>query len=176
MISKDDRKIFELATRDVRPIKNDDRLMPRRPRPRASAKQTRAADLETLEESLHGELGDPAEEIVFRRPGLSERDFRRLRQGRFSIEDEIDLHGMNRAEARRALRAFVSEAADRGLGCVRVIHGKGTRSGPHGPVLKSRVHYWLSQWDRVLAFVSARQRHGGSGAVYVLLTRRSLSE
>jgi DNA-nicking Smr family endonuclease len=169
VISKDDRKIFELATHDVRPIKTADRVVARTVRPSAHARLSRATDLETLEESLNGELIEPAEEVGFRRPGLSELDFRRLRQGRFSIEDEIDLHGLNRAEARVALRVFLGEAIERRLGCVRVVHGKGSRSGPHGPVLKNRVHYWLSQWDEVLAFVSARRRHGGSGAVYVLL-------
>ena len=168
-ISKDDRDLFARETRDVRPIKTAERVAPRRARRAARAERRRAEDLATLEDSLHGDLGDIAEEVGFRRPGLSDRHYRLLRQGRFSIEDEIDLHGMNRAEARAALKEFLAAAAARGLGCVRVIHGKGTRSGPHGPVLKGRVHAWLSQWDEVLAFVSARPRHGGGGAVYVLL-------
>lgn len=168
-ISKDDRELFALETRDVRPIKTSDRVAPARSRRAARADRRRAADLATLEDSLNGASLDIADEVGFRRPGLSDRHYRLLRQGRFSIEDEIDLHGMNRAEARAALREFLVEASDRGLGCVRVIHGKGTRSGPHGPVLKGRVHAWLSQWDEVLAFVSARPRHGGGGAVYVLL-------
>jgi DNA-nicking Smr family endonuclease len=53
-----------------------------------------------------------------------------------------------------------------------VIHGKGARSGPDGPVLKAGVQRWLAQWDDVLGYVSAARRHGGSGAVYVLLQRR----
>lgn len=170
MISKDDRKIFALATRDVRPIKPSDREAPSFARPAARAHISRAAVRDTLHESLHGPLSElPGEEILFRRPGLPERSFRQLRQGRFSIEDEIDLHGMVRGEARAALKSFIVESSARHLGCVRVIHGKGTRSGPGGPVLKNRVQYWLSQWDEVLAFVSARRRHGGSGALYVLL-------
>lgn len=170
MISKDDRKMFALATRDVRPIKPSERETPKFLRPAARARLSRAAIVETMHESLYGSLGEPlAEEIEFRRPGLPERSFRQLRQGRFSIEDEIDLHGMNRREARAALKAFIVDSSERHLGCVRVIHGKGTRSGPGGPVLKNRVQYWLTQWNEVLAFVSARRRHGGSGAVYVLL-------
>ena len=31
------------------------------------------------------------------------------------------------------------------------------------------VNAWLRKWDTVLAFVSARQVDGGTGAVYVLL-------
>ena len=52
------------------------------------------------------------------------------------------------------------------------MHGKGLRSGPAGPVLKNSVQHWLSQWDEVLAFVSAQPRDGGSGALYVLLKHR----
>ncbi len=57
------------------------------------------------------------------------------------------------------------------LQCVRVIHGKGLRSGARGPVLKLSVNRWLRQWDDVLAFVSAPARDGGTGALYVLLRR-----
>jgi DNA-nicking Smr family endonuclease len=34
------------------------------------------------------------------------------------------------------------------------------------------VQHWLARWDLVLAFVSAQPRHGGNGAVYVLLRIR----
>ena len=82
------------------------------------------------------------------------------------------MHGLTGAQARVQLREFVVEASDRGLGCVRVIHGKGLRSGPGGPVLKTLVQRWLVRWDEVLGFVSARARDGGSGAIYVLIRRR----
>ena len=75
-------------------------------------------------------------------------------------------------QAKLALRAFIDESMDRGIGCVRVIHGKGLGSGPGGPVLKMHVQGWLARWDEVLGFVTARARDGGSGAVYVLLRRR----
>jgi DNA-nicking Smr family endonuclease len=112
-----------------------------------------------------------AEEIAFRRPGLSERTFRDLRRGRFSIEAEIDLHGLREGEAKSALHEFIDECVTRRHRSVLVIHGKGARSGPAGPVLKAGVQHWLAQWDAVLGYVSAARRHGGSGAVYVLLRR-----
>jgi DNA-nicking Smr family endonuclease len=52
---------------------------------------------------------------------------------------------------------------------VRIVHGKGKRSGNRGPVLKHLVNHWLQRMDAVLAFGSARAVDGGSGAVYVLL-------
>lgn len=173
MIDEDDRKAFAAATRDVRPAKPSDRMAVTSRRPAARATLSRAAAAEVLRESLEGPgpvvSGD---EVAFRRPDVTETVFRRLKRGRFSIEDECDLHGLTQTEARAALKAFVIECCERELGCVRIIHGKGARSGPDGPVLKQLVHRCLARWDEVLAFASAQLRHGGSGAVYVLLRRR----
>jgi DNA-nicking Smr family endonuclease len=171
-ISDDDREAFRDAVRDVRPRKPVEKVELTKPRPQARASQTRAARRDLLEQSLlDARAGSLSEEISFRRPSVSERTFSQLRRGKFSIEDEIDLHGLTRANARSALQEFLAECLDRGLGCVRIVHGKGTRSGPDGPVLKAVIQQWLIHWDDVLAFVSAQRRHGGSGAVYVLLRR-----
>jgi DNA-nicking Smr family endonuclease len=92
-----------------------------------------------------------------------------LRRGGYVVDGEIDLHGMTGAEAKAALRKFIAECVDHRLRCVRVVHGKGRRSGPRGPVLKNVVNHWLQRADDVLAFGSARAVDGGSGAIYVLL-------
>ena len=176
-MSSEDKDAFEDAMRDVTPLEHKERVEERK-RPRARARQTRAAHDEVLRESLAGSLDERdaleqlGDEVAYRHASLPKRTFQQLRRGRFSIEAEADLHGLATAEAKAVLREFIVESRDRGLGCVRVIHGKGLRSGPGGPVLKAQVQRWLAQWDDVLAFVSARARHGGSGAVYVLLRRR----
>lgn len=173
MIDDDDRQAFAAATHDVKPVKPSDRVPVRSPRPAARATHSRAAVTEMLRESLDGPGPDAsAEDVAFRRPSVPEAVLRSLKRGRFSIEDECDLHGLTRTEAKAALRDFIVECSERGLGCARIIHGKGTRSGPDGPVLKRLVHRWLARWDEVLAFASAQTRHGGSGAVYVLFRRR----
>ena len=66
-------------------------------------------------------------------------------------------------------RRVVERYRDAGVLDVRIVHGKGRGSGQRGPVLKQKVNRWLRQWDTVLAFVSTRQVHGGTGALYVLL-------
>jgi DNA-nicking Smr family endonuclease len=172
-ISDEDRKAFAEATNGVRPLKPPARVERRGPKPNAVARQARAATADMLAESITDNRGNVlGEEIGFRRPGVPERTFRTLRQGKFSIEDEIDLHGLGRETARKVLQDFIGACVDRRLGCVRVIHGKGTRSGPDGPVLKASVQQWLARWDAVLAFTTAQRRHGGTGAVYVLLGTR----
>src|SRR5690606_29180734 len=105
----------------------------------------------------------------FRRPHVPEAILSKLRRGHYAVDAEIDLHGLTALEAKGALREFIAESIERRMTCVRVIHGKGRRSGPRGPVLKNVVNHWLQRSNDVLAFGSARSVDGGSGAVYVLL-------
>ncbi len=165
---------FRDAVGDVRPLPPQD-IPPAPPRPRPRAVFRRADERQALAESLElapGEwLVETGDELLFRRAHLTAKVLERLRRGEFAVEDEIDLHGLTAVEARDALRAFLGEALSRRLSCVRVVHGKGLRSGPRGPVLKHAVNVWLRRVDPVLAFASAPRRDGGTGAVYVLLGR-----
>jgi len=169
----DERAAFREAMLGVTPLKRQNRVPPARPRPAARARFRRAARMTVLEDSLRGELIEQAGgEIEFRQNGIGAETLRRLRTGRFAVADELDLHGLTRVEAEEALKAFIAASVACGHRCVRVVHGKGSRSGPGGPVLKFAVHEWLARCGDVLAFSSADRRHGGSGAVYVLLGRR----
>ena len=67
------------------------------------------------------------------------------------------------------LRRFMKESFESGMGCVRVIHGKGLSSPSKEPVLKGKVRRWLAHWDDVLAYSEAPRHAGGGGAVLVLL-------
>lgn len=109
------------------------------------------------------------ESLVFRRPGVRDQVLRRLKRGRYRIEDELDLHGLNLAAARDLVAEFIASNRANGRRCVRIIHGKGYRSGTRGPVLKSAVNDWLRRHPDVIAFASARPLDGGTGAVYALL-------
>ncbi len=95
---------------------------------------------------------------------------RKLHEGQFSVQAFLDLHGCTISEAETETEAFLKEAIQKGLRCVKLIHGRGLRS-PKGPVLKSALARLLAGRHRkqVLAFVSARQCDGGLGAMYVLL-------
>jgi DNA-nicking Smr family endonuclease len=167
-------RAFREAMRDVRRLPHTGKTQPAEaPKPPARARFTRADELEVLRESLLPPADESVlatgDELHFRRPHIAEAVLMRLRRGQYAVDAEIDLHGMTGAEAKAALREFLAAAIDRRMSCVRIIHGKGRRSGPRGPVLKNLVNHWLQRIDRVLAFGSARQVDGGSGAVYVLL-------
>jgi DNA-nicking Smr family endonuclease len=85
------------------------------------------------------------------------------------VQGELDLHRLNRDEARDALADFFNDARNYGWRCVRVVHGKGLSSPNREPVLKAKVRRWLTQRDEVLAYCEAPRHAGGAGAVLVLL-------
>jgi len=170
----DDARLFREAVRDARQLRAEPRATARR-RPAARARFANADRAAVLAESL-GPAPPEAdvesgEELTFRRPGVQDAVMRKLRRGQYRVEAEIDLHGFTAAEAKLHLRAFLGEAIGSDLRCVRIVHGKGLRSGHRGPVLKYTVNGMLQRIDAVMAFTSARQVDGGTGAVYVLLAR-----
>ena len=147
-----------------------------KPRPKPRARFTKADERRALSESLQDDIdtlhhgyGDA---LRFHRSSVGRRTMRKLARGAYSVQAEIDLHGMTLAEAKPRLAEFVEFSAMQGKLCVRVVHGKGLGSGDRGPVLKNAVNRWLRKWDSVLAFVSTPQVDGGTGALYVLLQKR----
>jgi DNA-nicking Smr family endonuclease len=106
--------------------------------------------------------------------GLDLRLVHRLRRGDYAVEGHLDLHGLDRHEAKQALRDFIVQSRKDGKRCVLVVHGRGLGSKDGVPVLRERTREWLSRGGigrQVLAFTSARPADGGTGAVYVLLRR-----
>lgn len=173
-----ERTLFVRAAGDVKPLREHHArhrrvsLAPEQPPP--VAVQHQLDERRVLHESISDEfdaatLLDTDEALSFRRPGVGIDVTRKLRRGGWSIQGEIDLHGLRRDEAREALAAFLRDAGRRGWRCVRVVHGKGLGSPGKTPVLKGKVQSWLMQKDEVLAFVQARADEGGAGAVVVLL-------
>jgi DNA-nicking Smr family endonuclease len=172
-LDDEDASLFREAVSDVRPLRHD--RPPATPRKRPGrARSARADPLAVLDETLHGPLGDPlvasGDELSFRRPGVAESVLRKLRRGEYRVAGEIDLHGLTVTQAKQVLREFLGAALARHAGCVRIIHGKGLRSGQRGPVLKGLVSGVLRRTSAVVAFVSARPADGGTGALYVLLS------
>jgi DNA-nicking Smr family endonuclease len=170
---EDEKELFRKAMHGVRPLPVPARAAgPRRKSP-ARARFSRADRAAVLRESLappERELDiQPGDALNYRQPGVPETVLRRLRRCDYRIEAEIDLHGLTLAEARAQLREFLRGAAARRLRCLRIVHGKGLRSGPRGPVLKQAVNNLLRRADLVLAFTSAAMRDGGTGATLVLL-------
>src|SRR5690606_21217760 len=113
---------------------------------------------------------------AYRRDEVPEKVLKALKRGQYSIGGELDLHQMRAAEAERWLREFLAQSRAGGHACVRIIHGKGLRAAAGGSVLKALVDRMLRQRADVLAYASAPEAMGGTGAVLVLLARKRPGE
>ncbi|WP_312304700.1 Smr/MutS family protein [Pulveribacter sp.] len=170
-----ERNLFAASVGAVRPLKGQDARLWHVPEPPEPLPVQRQLDEErVLRESLSDEfdvttLLDVDDQLSFRRSGVGLDVTRKLRSGAWSIQRQLDLHGLRTDEAREALGEFIRLAHRTGLRCVRVVHGKGLGSPGRTPVLKGRVQRWLVQKKEVLAFVQARPLDGGAGALVVLL-------
>ena len=116
---------------------------------------------------------DPWYVLEFKRPGIQNGVFRKLRQGRYEAEARLDLHRMTVAIARIELFQYIEECYKLGLRTILLIHGKGETTSERGKcsILKGCTDHWLRQLGPVQAFHSARPQHGGTGAVYILLRK-----
>jgi DNA-nicking Smr family endonuclease len=169
-----ERNLFARAVGVVQPLPDRKhlRLSPAPVEP--VARQFQQDEAAALRDSLSdgfdvSTLLDTDEALSFRRPGIGVDVIQKLRKGDWSIQREIDLHGLRSDEARLALAEFIRQSYRQGLRCVRVVHGKGLGSPGKTPVLKSKVHSWLVQKNQVMAFVQAKPAEGGAGALVVLL-------
>jgi len=166
--------LFKLAAGAVKPLPDKRRVLLKKERPVPHVMQYQQDEKAVLIEAISdefdvGTLLDVDDLLSFRRPGIGPDVTRKLRRGDWTIQRQLDLHGLRRDEARERLSFFIREAHQHGIRCVRVIHGKGLGSPGKAPVLKSRVHSWLVQKQEVLAFVQAKPADGGAGALVVLL-------
>jgi DNA-nicking Smr family endonuclease len=165
--------LFKEATKDVKPLKKKDFLLPKPPKLKPIPKQLYRDEAAILHDML-SDIYDPTdvetgEELTYLKSGVQRSVLRKLRRGHYSVLAELDLHGMTTPEARQAVTEFLRESRLANLSCLRIIHGKGYGSYQKQPVLKSKLNSWLRQHEHVLAFCSARASAGGTGAVYVLI-------
>lgn len=168
------RLAFAHAVGPVTPMRPVVRVDLSPPRPDAIPRQRDLDEQAALAQSLSDEVDLESllltdDGLSHRRPGVGIDVVNKLRRGHWSVQAEIDLHGLRRDEARDSLAQFIRDTARRGQRCVRVVHGKGLGSPGRQPVLKAKVQRWLAQSAEVIAFVQGSGPQGGAGALIVLL-------
>jgi DNA-nicking Smr family endonuclease len=114
--------------------------------------------------------------LSYRKDGVQHGVFRKLRLGLYQAEARLDLHRKTVEEARKDVWEFIRDCMRYELRTVIILHGKGDRNKDQTAVIKSYVDHWLRDLPEVLAFHSALTRHGGTGAVYVLLKKSDLEK
>ncbi len=112
----------------------------------------------------------PRDILEWKKDGVQHEVFRKLKSGRYPIQGSLDLHGCTVKEARIEMFKFLNVALAKGWRTLLIAHGRGELSATPARI-KSRVAHWLEQIPEVIAFHSAQNHHGGTGAVYALLKK-----
>jgi len=171
-LTRNELDLWRRATVDVRPLADmppGEHPSPERAKPKAvetvkrkrTTRPTHVGTAKKTPPAPHRAL-DPAGPI-----DVDRRSWERLRRGQLSIERTLDLHGRTQTEAHGALNHFIMMASAANLRCVLVVTGKG---GPDGRGILRQAE--ATHRKNVLTYCPAQPRHGGDGALYVLLRRR----
>ena len=175
-----DADLFQREMRDVTRLKHDPRVSKSPPSvtprsPEDSENEAIAELYDLVAGRSDFDVTDTDEYVEGCVVGIDTRLVRKLRQGEFARQAALDLHGMKADEAKPEVERFLSQAAQTGIRCVLIIHGRGRNSPGQFPILKDKLKQWLTRGrfaKMVLAFSTARAHDGGPGAMYILLRRK----
>ena len=189
-LSESDLELFNKVVADVKPLKSQDKSFINRKNSVNKMDKLEKINMISREiRPIKHVKSIPKGPIVIndhspgRAPGIDRKTSLKLKKGKVEIDYKLDLHGLTQIEAKQALEQTILGAWKDKLRLILVITGKGLRqsksnelsdNGATG-VLRRIVPRWLKEAplsNFVLAFSSAQQTHGGSGALYVLLRRQ----
>jgi DNA-nicking Smr family endonuclease len=170
---------FQQAMSDVEPLQSKNRVQ------RANGlRAATPAQLERREAALGNRdradpnplsLGEvpqrqPLEHLEWKKDGVQRRVFSRFKAGKYPLEASLDLHGNSVREARLEVFKFFHLALRNSWRTVIIAHGRGEHSATPARI-KSYVAAWLGESPEVIAYCSAQNHHGGTGAVYVMFKK-----
>lgn len=196
-LDADEQQLWDLTARSIDPLKRTKSRVHKghaepqaSPPPRSKKNSAAAPTAKSKTPPSTGLTPAPSKQTVPPMAAFDRKAAKKLRAGRVEIEARIDLHGMRQHEAHDALIAFLRRAHSKGQRWVLVITGKGSgqlnedETAPFDMtsergrgVLKRNVPRWLEEPGAramVVSFTAAALAHGGDGALYVQLRKRSL--
>lgn len=182
-IPLEDKVLFRDAVKGTKPLKQDKhqfttkhvKLFTTNNR-KIAATRHRSPFVDRMENIDARDWLNAEDPLHFARCGLQHKLIQRLQRGQIQLDARIDLHEQTIEEAMDSVAQFIEDCIDRKKCWVCIIHGKGHFSKGGKPVLKNFLNQWLPTQRNVLAFHSAKPRHGGTGAVYVLLKGKKCDE
>lgn len=177
-ISPENKDVWDAAMRDVAPLNRKGGHRTPENYIGKVKNLTKNSDFRDESDAYFGNMLSPATDV-------DRNTNERLRRGLMPVEARLDLHSMTQDRAYAALQKFICQNYDKGRRCVLVITGTGARhrrsdtdkpwyETPSG-VLRERVPEWLRESrlaGMVLRFYPAQKRHGGEGALYILIRRK----
>jgi DNA-nicking Smr family endonuclease len=173
----DEHLSFDEAMRDIQKMEHDKKRVGQ-----VRSEQKVLTDEHEAERRLAEALTDEYRLNVMNLPeymegcveGTNPVTMEKLREGEYSVQKVLDLHGFRAEEAYEMFQSFIKDAVRSNIRCVKIIHGRGLKSKQE-PVLKQRLKEWIlramhRRW--VIAFASSNMRGGGPGATIILLRQQ----
>ncbi|MDY6827849.1 MAG: Smr/MutS family protein [Pseudomonadota bacterium] len=173
-LSAADRALFHAAAKGTRRLRTPRTAPPPRTSVRPQQRHPRPAQEATDAgwSTQHEDLGISAlSTLSHRAPGVPQRVLQSMARGNFVPQQRLDLHGDNLETAAQRVPEAITQALANRRRRLLVVHGKGHRSSGGYPLLKTWLATQLPRDTRVLAFRSAAEKDGGTGALYLLLRR-----
>lgn len=176
MSHDDDFALFQEMMGDVKPLQQDTTEHKKQHQVTDAHLAKREAAIWLTEDDPeylsidHATMLKPDDMIEFKRDGVQEGVYRKLRLGKYPIQARLDLHRRTLKEARDEVVKFLKQCIQWDIRTVVIVHGKGEKSNPPA-MMKSFVYQWLQQIRDVQCIHSAQRYHGGTGAVYVMLRK-----
>ncbi|MCA0403621.1 MAG: Smr/MutS family endonuclease [Proteobacteria bacterium] len=172
-LSDEEKALLSQMMQGVKPLKKSNKVETKKELKPILVRNRPAKEIKKTSPSLYlsDYYYDPvkAESILsYSNTSLPSKRMKELKQGKIPIDARLDLHGLKKEAAKEALIHFINKNHEQNKRCLLIIHGKGSIEGD-APILKNLVNRWLKQFDEILAFHSALAKHGGNGALYVLL-------
>lgn len=176
MADDEDFSLFAEEVKGIRPLQKNEIYLGKKEGGISFEERQKAALQAKLEDKNHlsedyVERVDPNDMLEFKRSGVQDGVFKRLRQGKYGIESRLDLHRRTVEQARRDVFQFAQDCIRHDIRVGIIVHGKGDRTPDNQATIKSFINKWLRDMDEVMAFHSAQRHHGGLGAVYVLFKK-----
>ena len=174
----DDLSSFFDEMKDVKRIKSDNVAQLHDPESALEQKRKRASSQDSIRDkllnpqSMEGVKPVPPDDfIAFQQPGIQDGVFKKLRLGKYPLENKISLKGISLKESCDRVYQTIKQSHERGVRALLIQHGQGLDNKPFPALKKSYVNHWLRELEEVIAFHTAQPMHGGFGATYVLLKK-----
>lgn len=183
-LSPEESDTFRDAVKDVKRLPSAQRKHPPTSKPKAASRRQQHAIPAKARDAFDFYTDDYSavdavtadEALFYARTGVQNRILAKLKRGQFAPEARLDLHRLTVSAALHQTDLFLAACQHAQRRVICIVHGKGFRSDNQKPKIKNALNAFLQTHPAVLAFCSTHARHGGTGAVYVLLKILSTKE
>jgi DNA-nicking Smr family endonuclease len=173
----DERRMFDEAMRDIQKMEHGKMRVGQvksEQRPNTTEHDADKKLAEALSEEYRLDVTNLPEYMEGCVEGTNPVTMEKLREGEYSVQKVLDLHGLRTEEAYEMFQSFIKDAVRSNIRCIKIIHGRGLKSKSE-PVLKGKLKQWIlrvmhRRW--VIAFASSHMREGGPGATIILLRQQ----